>query len=317
MSGSIAVTGAGGFVGRPLCAALRERGCEVLEVHRREPADTGMHARRVVSGDLEGVTDWSPLVSGVESIVHLAARVHEMGLAASDERAYDAVNRDVTLALARAAAAAGVRRFVFVSTIKVNGEETRGTPFRADDTPRPLDPYARSKLRAEEGLAAVARETGLAVTIIRPPLVYGAGVGGNFLRMLDIVRRRVPVPIGAVRNRRSMVNVWNLCDLIARCVTDERAAACRTLLVADGEDVSTPDLLQRIARHMGARLWLPPVPVPLLGAIAGALGRAADVHRLTSSLQVDIEPTRRALDWRPTCPLDEGLRRTVEWFEAA
>lgn len=249
-------------------------------------------------------------------MVHAAARVHMIGDSALDPAdAYRAVNVDGTLCLARQSAVAGVRRFVFLSSIKVNGEETKlGRAFAAGDAPSPQDAYALSKAEAEAGLRALAAETGMEVVIVRPPLIYGPGVKANFLSLMRALRRGVPLPLGAVENnRRSLVALDNLVDLIVTCI-DHPAAANQTFLVSDGEDLSTAGLLRRLAAAMGVPARLLPVPVSLLQGATAVLGKGEMMRRLCGNLQVDIEETRSVLGWRPPVNVDEGLRRAAEGF---
>lgn len=305
----IAVVGAGGFVGRCLVVRLGADGHEVAPIVRTARA---MPGERLI-GDIDGATDWSGALAGVEAVVHLAARVHVMDEAPAPALArYRRVNTAGTLNLARAAAAAGVRRFVFLSSIKVNGERTvAGRPFRPDDPPRPEDSYAVSKLEAEQGLLALARETAMEIVIVRPPLVYGPGVAGNFATMMDWLRRGRPLPLGRVAgNRRSLIGIDNLVDFIALCVAHP-AAANRVLLVADGEDVSTRALLERLAAAMNRRARLLPVPEAVLRGLARLAGKGAAGDRLLGSLQVDIGESRRLLGWSPPVTLAEGLRRAA------
>lgn len=302
----ILVTGATGFVGKALCAELAARGRPMRAVSRK-PAP-GCFA----IGDIDGDTDWTQALQGVTHVVHLAARVHVMDDRAADPlAAFRRANVDATLRLARQAAAAGVKRFVFASSIKVNGEQTLpGQPFTADDTPRPQDPYGVSKLEAEQGLLRLARETCMEVAIVRPPLVYGPGVGANFRSMLRWVQRGVPLPLAAVRNQRTLVALDNLVDLLIVCL-DHPAAANQVLLAGDAEDLSTPELLRRAAVALGARARLFPVPPGMLRWGAGLAGKAAVADRLCGSLQLDTAKTRRLLGWTPPVGVDEALRRTA------
>jgi nucleoside-diphosphate-sugar epimerase len=224
---------------------------------------------------------------------------------------YRRVNLDGTMALARQAAQSGVRRFVFLSSIKVNGEETvRGQPFSASQRPAPADPYGVSKMEAERALLALAAETHMEVVIIRPPLVYGPGVKANFLAMMRALQKRVPLPLGAIDNRRSLVALDNLVDLIIKCI-DHPAAANEIFLVSDGDDMSTTDLLRRLATAMGVSAFLIPVPEALLQFVAGLLGKGSVAKRLCGSLEIDIAKTRDLLDWHPVVSVDEALRKTV------
>jgi nucleoside-diphosphate-sugar epimerase len=312
----ILVTGANGFVGAALTA----------ELVRRYPGAVRATVRRAVAQALPGVdyavthglapeADWTPALAGVTAIVHAAARVHVMRERAADPLAeFRRVNVAGTLRLAEQAAAAGVRRFVFVSSIKVNGEATpKERPFTAGDEPRPLDPYGISKHEAEQALRALAARSGLEVVVIRPPLVYGPGVKANFFAMLKWLARGVPLPFGAIHNRRSLVAIDNLVDLLVRCV-EHPAAANRTFLVSDDEDLSTTDLLRRLGAALGRPARLIPVPEQWLVLLARAAGGAQLAQRLCGSLCVDIGETRRLLDWSPPIDVDEGLRRTVEAF---
>ena len=263
--------------------------------------------------DIDASTDWSGALAGCDAVVHLAARVHVMkDTAQNPEDLYRSTNVDGTLQLARQAAHAGVGRLVFLSSIKVNGEATLpGKPFAAEDVPGPLDAYGRSKHAAEEGLKAISQETGMDVVIIRPPLVYGPGVKANFAAMLRAVRQGLPLPLGRVKNARSLIYVDNLCDLIAHCLVHDRARG-ETFLASDGEAVSTPALLRKVAAAMGTRARLVPVPLPLMRAAARLFGKSAAIDRLTGSLEVDITKTRDLIGWTPPFTMDEGLQETVK-----
>lgn len=228
--------------------------------------------------------------------------------------AFRAVNVEGTLNLARQAAGAGVGRFVYLSSVKVNGEKTdAGHPFTADDAVAPDDAYGQSKHEAEEALRALALETGIEVVIIRPPLVYGPGVKANFARLMHAVHRGLPLPLGAIDNRRSLVALENLVDLIVKCI-EHPDAANQTFLVSDGEDLSTTQLLKKIGQALGKPSRLIPVPLVLLKLAGDLVGRGAAIQRLCGSLQVDIEKTRRCLDWTPPLSVDEGLKRVAEEY---
>jgi nucleoside-diphosphate-sugar epimerase len=253
------------------------------------------------------------VIANCDAIVHLAARVHVMHDAAADPLAeYRRVNTAGTLALARQAAAAGVRRLVFVSSIKVNGESTLpGIPFREKDLPAPADPYAVSKAEAEAGLMALASETGMEVVLIRPPLVYGPGVGANFLSMMRWLARGIPLPLGAIHhNRRRLIGLANLVALIRTCLRHP-AAANQIFLAGDDEALSTTELLRRTAAALGVRAWLIPVPVPVLLAGAALLGRREVAQRLCGDLDTDTSKARSLLGWRPPVSIDEGLRQAA------
>jgi len=309
---NILVTGANGFVGRALCAEVVARGMDARGISR-SPCDLPMGVENLVVGDINVNTDWGNALSGGEVVIHLAARVHVMSDTAENPLAeFRRVNVQGTLSLARQAAAAGVRRFIFVSSIKVNGESTQlGSPFRADDAPAPLDAYGVSKMEAEQGLREMALQTGMEVVIIRPPLVYGPGVEANFAAMMRWLQRGVPLPFGAIHNQRSLVALDNLVDLIVTCLAHP-AAANQTFLVSDGEDVSTTQLLRMVGRAMGCPARLIPVPVGLLRTAARMVGKPDVALRLCGSLQINMEKTNQVLGWRPPLTLNEGLRRVVK-----
>jgi nucleoside-diphosphate-sugar epimerase len=256
---------------------------------------------------------WAEALRNRQCVVHLAARVHVMHDASSDPLAeFRKANVESTLALATQAAQSGVQRFVFISSVKVNGEHTQtGHPFRSDDQPAPQDPYGISKMEAEVGLRAIARQTGMEVVIIRPPLVYGPGVKANFASMVRWLQRGMPLPLGAIDNRRSLVALDNLVDLIVTCL-DHPAAANQTFMVSDGDDVSTTELLQRMGAALGKPARLLPVPQGLLEWGAALLGKKDVAQRLFSSLQVDAEPTRQLLGWKPPVSLDQGLLQVAK-----
>lgn len=309
----ILVTGGTGFVGSALLKRLLNDGLEARASARSSlPAelnDVQCHKNR----DMTASTDWNAALIRVHAVVHCAARVHVMQDDSADPlQAYREVNVNGTLNLASQAAQAGVRRFVFISSVKVNGEATQpGEPFTADDVPSPLDPYGVSKQEAEQGLREIEAQTGMEVVIVRPPLVYGPGVKANFAAMMRWVARGMPLPLGAIHNARSMVALDNLVDLLMTCLKHPNAAG-HTFLVSDGEDVSTTELLRRTANAMGKKALLLPVPAFLLEWGASLLGKRAVAQRLCGSLQVDIEKTRRLLGWNPPLTVDEGLKKTVE-----
>ena len=308
----VLVTGGSGFVGSAVLRRLASDGEEAVASVRR-PADAPIAGVRYVPGaDLAGAAGWDHAVRGADAVIHAAARVHVMDDRAADPLAeFRRLNVDGTLRLARAAVAAGVRRFVLLSSIKVNGETSEpGKPFRADQLPRPADPYGVSKREAEEALFALGRESGMEVTAVRPPLVYGPGVKANFRSMMRLLSRRIPLPLGAVRARRSLVAVDNLADLLVHCLRRPEAAG-QVLLVSDGEDLSVNDMLRRLGRALGKRALLLPVPPPLLDLAARAAGKPALAQRLLRPLEVDIEPTRRLLGWSPPFGVDESFRRTA------
>lgn len=308
----IVLTGANGFVGSRLFSALK--GCARVQVAglcRLLPlGEEGLALHAV--GDLQQA-DLSTLLTGVDVLIHAAARAHIMKDEVADPLAeYRRVNVEGTLNLARQAVAAGVKRFVFISSIKVNGEATvNGRAFDADDEPAPEDAYGLSKLEAEQALLDIAAETGVEVVIIRPPLVYGPGVKGNFASMIKLVEKGLPLPLGAVHNKRSLVGIDNLVDLIIRCI-DHPAAANQVFLAGDGEDISTTELLRGVGKAMGKPARLIPVPAGMLQFGATLLGRKAMAQRLLGSLQVDISKTCELLDWKPPYTVEEGLKRCFE-----
>jgi nucleoside-diphosphate-sugar epimerase len=314
----ILVTGGTGFLGgallRRLAADRAYNG--VVAAVRRKAESLPEVVQQALVGDLLPATDWGLALQGVDAVVHCAARVHVMHDDATDPlQAYREVNVYGTLNLANQAAQAGVRRFVFVSSIKVNGEVSQpGQPFSADDVPSPLDPYGVSKLEAERGLREIEAQTGMEVVIVRPPLVYGPGVKANFASMMRWVARGMPLPLGAIHNARSFVALDNLVDLLVRCLKHP-AAAGQIFLVSDGEDVSTTELLRCTAKAMGKKAFLLPVPAFVLELCATLLGKRAVAQRLCGSLQVDIAKTCRLLGWIPPLTLDQGLRKAVEGMQ--
>lgn len=259
---------------------------------------------------ISGNSCWANLVHEVDTVIHCAARAHVMNDHSIDPlKAFQEINVGGTLNLARQAALQGVRRFIFISSIKVNGESTAfERPYHADNVPAPEDPYGLSKLEAEQGLQQLSAATGLEVVIIRPPLVYGRGVKGNFASLIKLIEMGVPLPLGAIHNKRSLVGIDNLVDLIIRCI-DHPAAANQVFLAGDGEDLSTTQLLRGVAKAMGRPSRLIPAPVSLLQLGASLLGKKALAQRLLGTLQVDITKTRELLDWTPPVSVDEGLKR--------
>ena len=302
--GSVLVTGAGGFVGQARVAHLAAVGVAVTGVSR---SHAGAGSGSLVQ--LARYEDAVPLLAGHASVVHLAARVHVMRDTAQDPLAlFRAANTDLPVFLARQAAAAGVRRFVFVSSIKVNGEATLpGQPFTETDVCGPLDAYGVSKWAAEQALREVASQTGMELVIIRPPLIYGPGVRANFAALLRAVAQGLPLPLGAIDNRRSLLALDNFLDFIAVCLCHP-SAANQTFLVSDAYDLSTPELIRRMAKVMQKPARLVAVPVPLLKAAAQLLGRR---KRLCGNLQVDISKAHSRLGWTPPLTVDEGLQRTL------
>jgi len=316
MPKKILVTGATGFLGSALIKhfdTLPETSvvAPLRSLDRKLP-DT---VEATYISNINRATNWTQSLSGVNVIVHSAARVHVMheSLARSLEK-FREINVEGTLNLARQAIQAGVKRFIFISSIKVNGESTAaGHAFSADDNPNPSDPYAISKYEAEQQLMQLAKKGAIEVVIIRPVLIYGAGVGANFQQMMRWLIKGIPLPFGAVNNQRSLVSLENVVDLINTCIDHPRAAN-HIFLASDDSDVSTTQLMRRLVKHLGVDTWLVPVPPGLLMFLAGLLGRRAVAQRLLGSLRVDIQKNKEVLGWRPPVSLDEALKLTAQHF---
>ncbi|MCZ4294815.1 UDP-glucose 4-epimerase family protein [Vibrio sinaloensis] len=305
------ITGSSGFVGSRLLEKVRALGTEpCLAVRKPMPGCSAF----LISG-IDSQMDWSEALEGIDCVVHCAARVHQMNDSASDLlEAYREVNTRGTLNLARQTAQAGVKRFVFISSIKVNGEfSPSGHPFQPDLVHVPDDPYGLSKYEAEVQLRELAEKTGLEVVIIRPPLVYGPGVKANFLSMMHWVEKGIPLPLGAIHNSRSFVYVDNLVDLILTCCKHPKAAG-ETFLVSDGTDVSTTQLLKAVALSMNKRVHLLPIPMPIINFSSKLIGKPQISQRLCGSLQVDISHTRKILEWEPPVTFEQGLKRTAQAY---
>lgn len=312
----VVVTGATGFVGSALVDALKNNQNYLpISVVRSTPRNDAANANVFLIPGLSSTTDWSDGLKEAAIVVHAAARVHVMKEVSGNALAeFRKVNVEGTVNLARQAAAAGVKRFVFISSIKVNGEATHsGRPFKADDRPAPSDPYGVSKQEAEEALRAISAETGMQVVIIRPTLIYGPGVKANFRNMMGWLKKGIPLPFGAISNKRSLVSIDNLVSLIVLCM-EHPAAAGETFLVSDGVDLSTTELLARTADALGVKSRLIPVPSSLLVFGAVALGRRSLSQRLCGSLQVDIQKTKSLLGWNPPVSVEEALNRTAKDF---
>ena len=310
---NILVTGGAGFVGGALLKALRAQGGYSLRTSVRQGGKgVSLAGVDVFAADLALDTDWVEALEGVDAVVHTAARVHVMNDHAADPlAAFRRTNVEGTLALARQAAVAGVRRFVYVSSVKVNGESTLpGRPFTERDVPAPRDPYGISKLEAEQGLWLIAQGSGMELVIIRPPLVYGPGVRANFRVLMRAVINNLPLPLAAVDNRRSLVALANLNDFIVTCI-NHPAAANEVFLVSDADDLSTPELVRRLSRILGKPPKLFSVPVVVLALAAKIVGRSAALERVCGNFQVDINKARTLLGWRPLVTVDQGLVETV------
>ena len=308
----ILVTGANGFVGKSLCSALIAQEHAVRAVIRVAEV-RAYNVEQVVVSSINFDTDWSAALRDVSIVIHLAARVHVMNDSAIDPLGeFRKTNVAGTLHLAQQAVKAGVKRFIFVSSVKVNGEQTiKNKPFLEADTANPQDAYGISKHEAEQGLMRIAEETGLEVVIVRPPLVYGAGVKANFASMMRVVKRGIPLPLGAIHNKRSFVYVGNLVSLILRCI-DHPAAANQTFLVSDGHDISTTELLRGCADALGVKASFLPVPQKIVEVCATLVGKRDVAQRLCGNLQVDISKALNLLDWTPPISLAVGLKDTVQ-----
>jgi nucleoside-diphosphate-sugar epimerase len=309
---TLLITGATGFVGSALVECLEQTEEVNIRLALRGAKEPMPRHANFIVGDLGPDNDWREALDECDAVVHCAARVHVMNDNSIDSLAeFRRVNVEGTLNLARQASEAGVKRFVFISSIKVNGERTpTDTAFGADDEPAPMDPYAISKYEAEQGLFALARTTGMDVVVIRPPLVYGPGVKGNFLTMIRWLNSGVPLPLGAVCNKRSLVARENLVDLVVR-VLSHPAAANQVFLAGDGVDLSTTELLRHMAAALGRPARLVPVPVGILKGTAALLGKQAMAERLCGSLRVDISKTQVMLDWQPPVTIDSALKATA------
>jgi nucleoside-diphosphate-sugar epimerase len=307
----ILLTGANGFVGKALLESFCRDGHQVVAA-ARQPVASVEGARYLPIRDIDDPQAWRRAAHGIDIVVHTAARVPIMRGSGDDLALYRQVNVAGTLTVAREAVAAGVKRFVFISSIKVNGEGTPpGRPFLADDTPRPTDAYGVSKLEAEQALTKLASATGMEVVIVRPPLIYGPGAKGNFSALAKLVEAGIPLPLGAVKNKRSFVGIDNLVSLITRCI-EHPAAANRVFLATDGEDLSTAELLRRLAVARGRPCRLISVPTGLLHVGATLVGKKALAQRLLGSLQADITKTRELLDWEPPYTVEQGLCRFIK-----
>ena len=305
----ILVTGASGFIGAATCLRLMSEGQSILPVYRND------HHSGSAIGNINGSTDWSSALTNITHVIHTVARVHIMKESVADPlEAFREVNTEGTLNLARQAAEAGVTRFIFISSIKVNGEQTKaGMAFSEEDVSAPDDPYAISKHETEIGLRNLAAETGLEIVVIRPPLVYGPGVKANFLSLMKLVRIGIPLPLGGIDNRRSMVFLDNLVDFISTCLHHPKAKN-QTFLISDGEDLSVTQLLSKLASAMNMPSRLIPIPSSWLKIALSMVGKKSIADRLCGSLQVNITKAQTLLDWSPKWSVDEGIKKTVKFF---
>lgn len=311
---TILLTGATGFVGSALTRQLHQQGYSLTAVVRRVTDSLPGTIQQTPVGDLRPNTNWTPVLNGVDTVIHLAARVHVMRDDTTDPlAAFRRINTIATLNLAQQAADARARRFIYLSSIKVNGENTTDKPFTPKEHNVPTDPYALSKYEAERGLMEMAQQTGMEIVIIRPPLVYGPGVKGNFRQLIQWTHRGIPLPLGAIHNQRSLVALDNLINLVITCI-NHPAAANQTFLISDDEDLSTTELLQRLGNALDKPACLFPVPQGLLEHGLKLIGKGDIARRLCSDLRIDISNTKQRLDWKPPVSVDEGLRRTAQWY---
>lgn len=315
----VLITGSTGFVGRALLTQLQARPDFHLRTSLRQatPARESDPVNSILVGNMHANTDWRAALSDIDTVVHLAARVHVMQEQDPNPlQAFRDSNVHTTLHLAQMAAQAGVKRLIFISSVKVNGETTpTGHPFNETSPPSPHEPYAISKFEAENALRQLGQTSGMEITILRPPLIYGPGVKANFASLARAIARGKLLPLGDIHNQRSLVALDNLTDLITLCLTHP-AAANQTFMVSDGEDVSTTALVQRMALAIGRPPRLLAIPPWILSAAATLLGQRAAVQRLCSNLQIDSSKARTLLGWVPPVSLDEGLRRALEEYRS-
>ncbi len=310
----VLVTGASGFVGRALCSHLVSHNLDVVGTARNFPGTPVPGANYHIVTEMGATTEWRAVLTGVQAVIHCAARAHVMREHAQDPLAeFRRVNTEGTVNLARQAAAAGIRRLIYISSIGVNGNATTSNVFSESNQSNPREPYAVSKWEAEQLLSRISAETGLEVVIIRPPLVYGPNAPGNFGRLFRMVQRDIPLPFALAKNHRSLIYLDNLTDAIATCLTHP-AAAGKTYLVSDGEDVSTAELIARIAQALGkpSRLW--PCPLGLIELVGRMTGKSDEIARLLGSLCIDSSKIRSELGWAPPYTLEQGLAETARWL---
>jgi len=309
----VLVTGASGFIGSALCVKILAEGLQVRGTFRSESDVSRLpeSVEAVSISSIDSDTKWNDTLEGIDTVVHLAARVHVMDDSSLDPLTeYRKVNVEGTKCLAIAAAKAGIKRFIYISSIKVNGEG-RASAYTEYDEEAPADPYGVSKWEAEQELHKISDTTGIEVVILRPPLVYGPGVKANFMQLFKIVERRIPLPLLNIKNRRSFIYLGNLIDAIITCMTNPNAAG-KTYLVSDGEDVSTSELIRRIGAVSGRRAFLLPVPVWILRMAGRITGKSNEIERLVGSLTVDISKICKELEWKPPYVMEHGLRETAK-----
>ena len=314
----ICVTGATGFIGSKLSLKLSQLSYDVLAPVRNLSSNSLSLNQNLkyIKVEKEGSSlNYSKILKQVDTVIHCAARTHVVKeVEKSPQIAYQKINVEETLNLATQAASFGVKRFIFLSSIKVNGEKTlRSESFKHNDIAMPEDAYGVSKLEAEKVLRELSDRTGLEIVIIRAPLVYGEGVKGNFLRLLNLTNKKIPLPFARINNIRSLVGLDNLIDLIICCI-DHPKAAGQIFLISDNESISTPELIKRIGAAMGKSTRLFPVPLSIFKLLGRLMGKSYEVDKLLGSLMVDSSHTRQILGWKPILSLDDGLNKTVQWY---
>ena len=309
----ILITGGTGFVGKALCENLQSKN---YLVHITSRTNIFPLSKRVISfntGEINHKTKWNNSLKEVDCIIHCAARTHIMTeLDKNSLESYRKVNVEGTINLAKQAAANGVRRILFLSSVKVNGENTIGfSSFKNNDTPKPVDAYGISKWEAEKGLLEVSRRTGIEIVIIRSPLVYGYGAKGNLKRLIKLINYDIPLPFSLIKNQRSMISIDNLVDILVNCINNQNATG-KTFLVSDDKDVTTPELIYYIASAMGKKAHLFPTPISLLKFVGAITGKKKEIDRLTGSLKLDINYTKKTLNWKPPVNVFEGIKRMIK-----
>lgn len=311
----ILLTGANGFIGTVLCDSLLANGHEITASFRKDAVNK-TQVKPLIIPSIDGETDWGDAFRGIEIVIHLAARAHVLTESAVKPlEEFRKVNTQGTLKLANCAAEAGVKRFIFLSSIGVNGNESI-TPFNESSVPRPIVPYALSKLEAEEGLQKISGDTSMEIVVVRPPLVYGSNCPGNFLALLGLIYRGIPLPFGAINNKRSLIGVHNLADFLVQCI-EKPEAANKTFLIADDMDISTPDLMRILAKAMNRPTFLFSIPYQLLHAMTALVGNASALDKLCGTLQVDSSFARKTLGWSQPISFYQGLNDAAVWYAAS
>ncbi len=309
----ILITGATGFVGRVLAQQLLKNGHNLVATCRNQPVNNDAAIRYVNTSSIDGATNWDPFLDGVEVVVHLAGRAHILSEQSADPlEEFRKVNTAGTLNLATCAAKTGIKRFVFLSSIGVNGNQTT-KPFDEESPPNPVEPYALSKLEAEKGLRNISENSAMEYVIIRPPLVYGPNSPGNFLALLKLTSRNLPLPFGMINNKRSFIGVDNLADFLTQCI-QHSGARNKTFLISDDSDISTPELIRTLAEGMHKKAFLFPVPYQLLLSLTAMIGKSSALEKLCGNLQVDANFARNTLNWKQPVAQSQGLKDTASWY---